>query len=324
MDKNIFESCLKNRIFEFVNYKQELGYKYISDAKRIRLFDKFLKNINYNSHILTKECIELYIATFTTLAPRSKKCRYGTLKGFSSYLKMFEPKSVVINKNIFRIPPRKKSYIYNKEEIQLLLNSFDIHNNNNQFKEFTNYIITGLLASTGIRCQECLDLNIADFDLKNKLLLIRNGKFGKDRLIPLIDSVYNKINEYLKFRLKHKSNNNNNPLFINKNKNRMSYANYYRNFSIILKDKHIGAGKLKCRKPTIHSLRHSFAVNNILKWIKEGSNVNNMLPYLSTYMGHVSLESTQIYLQSIQEINEIESDKFYQIFKKIFNQKSKI
>ena len=55
-----------------------------------------------------------------------------------------------------------------------------------------------------------------------------------------------------------------------------------------------------CRQPTIHSLRHSFVVIRMNKWMEEGKNLNAMMPYLSAYLGHTSPQDTFYYYHQIE------------------------
>ena len=97
---------------------------------------------------------------------------------------------------------------------------------------------------------------------------------------------------------------------------RVKQATFRKFFNKKLQELKISNNGFNCRNPIVHSLRHSFAVSTLLNWVKTGKDINEMLPYLSTYMGHVSMESTQIYLQSVKELDEIEYKRFYQTFKK--------
>ena len=54
--------------------------------------------------------------------------------------------------------------------------------------------------------------------------------------------------------------------------------------------------------PTLHSLRHSFACHRIMRWAREGTDVNAMLPVLSAYLGHASLRGTERYLRLTAEM----------------------
>ncbi|MFC1854042.1 hypothetical protein ACFL27_27990 [candidate division CSSED10-310 bacterium] len=57
-----------------------------------------------------------------------------------------------------------------------------------------------------------------------------------------------------------------------------------------------------CVGPRIHDLRHTFAVHRLLAWYHDGHDVNARLPALATYMGHVDISSTQVYLRPTAEL----------------------
>jgi integrase/recombinase XerD len=63
-------------------------------------------------------------------------------------------------------------------------------------------------------------------------------------------------------------------------------------------------------------LRHTFAVHRVLAWYREGKDVNSLLPVLATYMGHVNISSTQIYLQATAELLEQGNQRFFAYFHK--------
>jgi integrase len=74
------------------------------------------------------------------------------------------------------------------------------------------------------------------------------------------------------------------------------------------------AGVLKAngQPPRVHDVRHSFAVGALLRWYRAGLNVHAKLPLLSTYMGHVSIASTQYYLHFVEPVASAASARFAQ------------
>ena len=48
-------------------------------------------------------------------------------------------------------------------------------------------------------------------------------------------------------------------------------------------------------------LRHTFCVHRLDDWVREGRDVSAMLPYLSAYVGHSSIESTDYYLHLVPD-----------------------
>jgi integrase/recombinase XerD len=63
-------------------------------------------------------------------------------------------------------------------------------------------------------------------------------------------------------------------------------------------------------QPRLHDLRHSFAVHRVVAWYREGANVQDWLPKLATYLGHLDLGSTQRYLTMTPELLEEASQRF--------------
>ena len=64
--------------------------------------------------------------------------------------------------------------------------------------------------------------------------------------------------------------------------------------------------------PRLHHLRHSFAVNTLLKWYQYGIDAGQKLIHLSTFLGHVDPTSTSVYLQITQELLRAANDRFEQ------------
>ena len=62
------------------------------------------------------------------------------------------------------------------------------------------------------------------------------------------------------------------------------------------------AARDSSRGPSLHSLRHTFAVSRLRKWQQEGADVTARLPHLAVYMGHAVIEDTYWYLTATPEL----------------------
>jgi integrase len=60
----------------------------------------------------------------------------------------------------------------------------------------------------------------------------------------------------------------------------------------------------------VHDFRHVFAVQALLRWYRQGADVQSKLPQLSMYMGHVSIVSTAYYLHFIPDVARMASRRF--------------
>ena len=59
------------------------------------------------------------------------------------------------------------------------------------------------------------------------------------------------------------------------------------------------------KAPTIHALRHTFVVNRMNEWMLDGISLNSMMPYLSRYLGHSSVEDTFYYYHQVDKAFQI-------------------
>ena len=66
------------------------------------------------------------------------------------------------------------------------------------------------------------------------------------------------------------------------------------------------------RRPCIHDLRHSFAVQALTRFYSHGEAVRSRLPHLALYMGHVSIVSTAYYLHFVPTLAALASERFAQ------------
>lgn len=64
------------------------------------------------------------------------------------------------------------------------------------------------------------------------------------------------------------------------------------------------AGKVD-KKPTVHSLRHTYVVTKMNDWMNEGKDFEAMMPYLRRYLGHTSIDETQYYYHQVVSAFEI-------------------
>ena len=153
--------------------------------------------------------------------------------------------------------------------------------------------LIGLLAASGLRIGEATKLDRSDLDWADGVLLIRESKFGKSRLVPLHASsmaalaVYAELRDELQPRPKEPS------FFVSLTRKRLSYAVVSETFRQLIDNAGVGAGAPSA--PRLHDLRHTFAVRTLLAWYRSGENVQAKIPSLSTYLGHREPASTYWY-----------------------------
>jgi integrase/recombinase XerD len=159
-----------------------------------------------------------------------------------------------------------------------------------------------------------LRLTLADVDLKRRVLLVRETKFKKSRYVPLSRSAAAHLRIYLRQRQRGSMcTSADSPLFVNRCENKYGQEAFTTVFLEIIRGIGIRGPKGEAG-PRVHDLRHSFAVNRLLAWYREGVNVLAKLPLLSTYLGHSTVSCTEVYLHATAELLESVSRRFHSHF----------
>jgi len=153
-------------------------------------------------------------------------------------------------------------------------------------------------------------LNLENFHSTDERLHIAEGKFRKARWVPLSPSTSRALEQYVRKRLKIKPRSPDSPLFLNQRSRRLHHPTVNQTFRHLLRQCGIQHSK-HAAGPRIHDLRHTFAVHRLLGWYRDGQDVNSRLAWLATYMGHVDIHSTQVYLQPTAELIEQVNRRFY-------------
>jgi len=309
MKKIEFFSSLAARMNDFVSLRRLSGTDYHSQTKLLLYFDNFLVKKNVQLSFLSREIVDNYFANLSHLSPRSWDNRFSVVRQFCHYLYQFDPRCYVpdpvrVKKSYFsRIP-----YIFTKSEIQNLLYHASQLPPPSSLRPQTYRTLFGVLYTTGIRIGEALALNINDVYLNNQRVHIRQGKFHKERWIPLSASTCTMFENYFIIRQNAALFNMDDPLFMSLRYTRLHHCTVHATFRILLDQCTIHSGTDQC--PRIHDLRHSFAVTRLLQWYRDGLDVNVQLPALATYMGHVDVRYTHIYLQATPELFEEANKRF--------------
>jgi len=177
---------------------------------------------------------------------------------------------------------------FSESEIAIVLDELHFEDD---FEGLRNKLIIELFYSTGIRRIELVELKINSIDISNKTLKVL-GKRNKERFVPLLDSVLETINRYLKSREKLEYIEDTECLFLTK-KGVKSYETLV--YRVINDYFSLASSKVK-KSP--HILRHSFATH----LLNQGADLNAVKELL----GHSSLAATQVYAHSsIAELKKV-------------------
>jgi len=308
-----FSSCLAPQMDRFINLRRLSGTDYHSQTLLLEYFDRFLIQHDFNWPHITREITDSYQQGLTTLAPRTQGNRMCVIRQFCKYLAGSDPQNYVPGPlKMVRSHRAHQPYIYNSRQLRALLAAGSRLLPLGSLRPHTYPTLLGLLYSTGIRIGEAMALNLDDVQSSTQRLYIAEGKFRKARWVALSDSTGRALQHYIDIRFKSAPHSPDAPLLLNNRRRRLCYPTVNQTFRGLLQKCDIPHNKRT--GPRIHDLRHTFAVHRLLAWYRQGQDVNARLPALATYMGHVDISSTQIYLQPTAELLEQVHQRFHNYY----------
>jgi site-specific recombinase XerD len=302
-----FESFLGQKLEKYVAYRKSLGFSLHPMTSHLRSFDRYLAMRNTEPTVL-RPSFFLELRADLKLESRSVNRILSTSRMFFQYLVRQGVYTANPVKDIPLLPENEIiPFIFSEKQIDLLLEAVlnSIRRNQRYFlKDLAGHMAILLIARCGMRISEPLKLKVHHYRPKEKTLYIEKTKFKKDRLIPVPMPVAAELENYLCAR-KTLIGDHQNPFLLattrkkglNDNRVRCVFRQAVKDVGLDQSRQVIGNTNFSA--PTVHSLRHSFAVNTLKKVQARGRSPQNALPVLATYMGHSEYKHTVKYLKMI-------------------------
>jgi integrase len=168
-------------------------------------------------------------------------------------------------------------------------------------KAATMKTLTGLLAVTGMRIGEALQLIIGDLDLDEGVVLITQAKYGRQRLVLLEATSRQAITGYLHLQVRHRLKTTpERPVFVTSKGTAVHYRTASGAFHQMTQ--HAGLPIRAGARPRQHDLRHAFATHSMIDAYRGGRDPARTLTLLSVWLGHANPADTYWYLQAAPEV----------------------
>ncbi len=302
---------LAQLIAQYVAFRKGLGVSFENDAKLLASFSRAAGETAEVSG-LQADRVKAFLDGRGPIT-RYWHRKHSALSGFYRYAVSrgyvaAAPLPTVLPKQ----PERFVPYIYSCEELRGLLDGTTSYQKQRiQMEPYTFRTILLALYGAALREGECLSLTLADVDLRQSLLTIRDTKFYKSRLVPLGCDLNEAMLRYARRRkAAGHSQEENASFFVTKLGERIPNDLLRRAFRRLRKQAGIRRTDGARYQPRLHDLRHSAAVHRLTTWYREGKDVQKLLPLLSTYMGHTDIGGTQHYLTMTPELLQQASARF--------------
>ena len=295
---------LSQLIDTYIRFKRALGMRFLAESKCLYAFCKAVGDVDVND--VDAELVLSYInghGPLTTFWHQKYKVlnkfyRFAIVRGYATR----SPLPTTVPK---KSPQPFVPYIYSVEEFRALVaNAPQVclyRNSKLQGDTFRTLLI--VLWGTGLRLGEALRLRLADANLEDNLLIIYDTKFFKNRIVPMDPRVTRELSNYVKVRRRRTCpKGEDSTVFCTRRGEPLPHDSAERHFRKLCESLGVRRTDGARYQPRIHDVRHSFALNRILSWYRQGADVQRLLPHLSTYLGHVNLASTQCYLTATPEL----------------------
>src|SRR5580693_8470748 len=192
-------NTLCQAVDDYLELRRGLGFKLVNYGAYLREFVSFLEQ-KKTSHITTALAVQFAIL-HTHHEPKEKAARYSAVRGFASYRVGADPATEIPPIGLVRGRSRRaRPYLYSDQEVRQLLAAARHLPSTYSLRPWTYYCFFGLLAVTGMRLGEALNLQCQDIDWAEGLLTLRRTKFGKSRLVPLDASTVKVLAAFAKRR----------------------------------------------------------------------------------------------------------------------------
>jgi integrase/recombinase XerD len=293
---------LADAITALVTEKRALGYKYASEERVLARFEAFCAGEFPGLSTVTQASVEAWI-----LSARRRAVTPATVQGLASpvrelarWLGRHGVDAYVLPAGALSKPARYIPHIYSNWELAALFAATDRcrYCPEVPFRHLVMPVLFRTIYACGLRCSEARLLRVRDVDVENGVLQIRDSKGGKDRQLPVLESLRERLAGYHAtlagqpgWEWFFPGATLDVPLTLN---------NVNRNFRRFLWQARIPHGG-RGHGPRVHDLRHAMAVNNLRSWFRRSANVDALLPVLQTYLGHSSIGDVAYYLRLTAE-----------------------
>jgi integrase len=306
---------LQQRIDDYLAERRRLGFELRSRDTLLAGFARYVVSRHHRGPLTADLMVDWarqdkwHRATPSTWAARLARVRH-----FARYLKQFEPDTEVPEELAFGPEPgRVAPHIFHEDEIVELLAAARRLGPHGSIRPATYETLFGLMASTGLRVSEAIHLRDIDVDLKHGMLTIRQTKFAKSRQLPMHPSTVAALARYRQQRARHISARADMTFLISSRGRRLGQPlgdrQAHRVFNA-LGDSLGWVNRGAHATPRLHDLRHTFAVRRMMLWHADGTDIDQMMLALSTYMGHAEIFYTYWYLTAVPELMALAGGKF--------------
>jgi integrase/recombinase XerD len=290
-------STMRQAAEDYIALRRAMGFKLEKPGRLVLQFADHLDRLGTRQ--VTIETALAWARQPAHADPSWWAYRLSAVRGFAAYLRPRLPGIEVPPADLLPLHTKRATpFMYSVEDVAAMMTA--ARRLHTPLVAATYETLIGLLAVTGLRVGEAINLDRADLDITAGMLTV-HGKFGKSRQIPLHPSTAQQLGAYACRRDEILPTPKATTFFLSTAGTRLSDCRVESTFRALVRAAGLQRRSARCR-PRLHDLRHSFAVNTVLDWYRHGDDVQAKMPLLSTYLGHVDPSATYWYLSTAPEL----------------------
>jgi len=298
-------TTLRTHVDEYLALRRSLGYKLRRDGFLLADFATYHEQTGHAT--VTAQMMLAWAQQAADATPNWRYRRLGVVRHFAIYLSGIDPTQEIPPSDLLPARAHRPTpYIYSHADVLNLIAT--ARNLPNNWQRTTLPTIVGLLAVTGMRVGEALNLDRTDVDWSDGLLVLRGTKFGKSREVVLHPTVVQALRTYDCQRRMIVPHPKAPAFFLSTTGLRIHYQTFCQLYLDLVRRVGLEAPFAGCL-PQAHGLRHTFAVNTLLSWHRAGIDVSERMHLLSTYLGHGDPVHTYWYLSAVPELMTLVAER---------------
>jgi integrase len=294
---------LQAHVDDYLRLRRAVGFKLKEDERTLGQLVSYLEAAGATT--VTSELAISWARLPVGVHPNRWAKRLRIARGFAAYLQTIDPTAEIPPPDVF--PTRRQRatpYLFSQQDMCRLL--AEARGLRHPMRAASYEALFGLLAVSGMRIGEAVALERADVDLDARLITIRKAKGDRVRLVPLHPTAAEALRGYASERDRMCPTARSRAFFLSSAGTPVLDESLRKTFREITTRLGI---RTQTVQPRIHDLRHRFAVQTLIDWYRAGVKIDERIPVLSTYLGHVSPSDTYWYLSASPELMALAADR---------------
>lgn len=297
------KSRFREQICSFVDYKNSLGFPYEESSRILWKFDEFCMERFSEKDILDRELALTWLEKRDAESASGHRNRIMVIREFAKFLQAIGSEAYLIPISMTSKGPRYVPHIFSEMEIKAFFSSADhfLPHKDAPARHLVIPVFYRLLYCCGLRPAEARFLKKENVDLVRGAIFIVESKGHKDRIVAVADDLLQIMRNY---SAKMADIYPGSDYFFPRYDGNGPYSKVWTEEMFWRCFQMAGITEFEGPKPRVYDFRHTFATECICRWMREGRDIDAMLPFLSAYMGHARFEDTLYYIHMVPDFYE--------------------